>query len=142
MQNCHKTRQAGFTLIELIVMLMVMGLLAISIIPLFPSEVDRVGMARQVAQDLRLAQSYAMALYENCSLVVTNDTTYEIRNASGTVLSSHSVQGVVLTPVNLTITFDPMGGIPVIPVTTTLSVVRNGSTDITLTGGTGRIAPL
>lgn len=136
MQKPHDIEKSGFTLIELIMVVVVLGLLAVSAIPLFPNEVDRVGVARRVAHDLRMAQSYSMSQGGSCSLVVTSSTTYEIRNAIGTVLSTHSVSGATLSPGSLTITFNHLGSIAN---DTTLSVVSNGSTDITLTGGTGRI---
>ncbi len=86
--------EEGFTLMELIMVIVIIGMMATSAISIVPDDLDRVGWARQLVGDLRVAQSYAMNRGVDYCLHRINDNSYEICDTS---CSGASVPGSLVT---------------------------------------------
>lgn len=68
-----RNRQRGFTLVELITVMVIVGILAVSVLPRFftVSDFEDRGSADQVKSILRFAQKTAIAQHRNISVVVS-----------------------------------------------------------------------
>ena len=114
-------KTAGFTLIELILVIIVLGLLSSSALSIVPQDMGRVGWARQLVGDLRLAQSYSMNRGSDHRLIRTTVSSYEIRDAIGTVVPASQVSVPDVTFTAFDVPFDrqgqPINGATVITVT-------------------------
>ena len=99
---------SGFTLMELIMVIVVVGLMAASAISILPDEVDRVARARRLAGDIRLAQSYAMSLGKDYKIHIraTGDDSYEIYDEKGHAWPSSEVKLSKVTISSFDIKFD------------------------------------
>ncbi|MEO5340955.1 MAG: prepilin-type N-terminal cleavage/methylation domain-containing protein [Magnetococcus sp. MYC-9] len=132
---------AGFTLMELIVVITLLGVLSTYFTFNLPEQgaVVRLARARQLAADLRVAQSYAMNRGVDYRLIRTAVNRYEIRDAMGAVVpgSQVSLPEVTLSPA-FDVLFgrlgDPKTGLAEILVTDTTN-----SSKVTVLAGTGLI---
>ncbi len=101
----QSTRKSGFTLVELVVILVLVGILAFTAIPRYLNKgaVDASVMAEQLANDIRYTQSLAMTSGQRNRINLTA-TTYQITTSSGGLLT-HPVTGttgpIVLNGVTL-----------------------------------------
>lgn len=91
MKDINKNRGKGFTLIELVLVIVILGILAIVAIPAFnnltPISLD--AAARKVKEDLRYAQSLATTTGESHGFEVTANSTYRVYNVNtGTTVVS------------------------------------------------------
>ncbi|MBF0368776.1 MAG: GspH/FimT family pseudopilin [Magnetococcales bacterium] len=128
----------GFTLLELVLVMVVLGLLAFSAIPLFPDGVDRVAEARRLAGEIRLAQSHAMNRGERYTILSTGDSSYEIRDSSNNPVAGSTTtlkRGSLST---FTIEFDSFGS-PTAGATT-ITVTDNGTTQVGVAADTGYVS--
>lgn len=130
----------GFTFIELVVVILIVGIVALSIAPRFaPLNIDVGVQAEQVAADIRYAQSLSMTSGQRHCINFTASN-YQIRNATCTNPVVHpatqssaaiGVSGMTIAVTNLTgsnLEFDGKGQ------PTTFTVAANSAT-ITLSGG-------
>ncbi|MBF0159639.1 MAG: prepilin-type N-terminal cleavage/methylation domain-containing protein [Magnetococcales bacterium] len=101
--------ETGFTLIELIMVVVMIGLMATSALSMVPQDVDRVSWARRLVGDLRLAQSYAMNRGVNYRLIRTSTSSYEIRDINGTPFPGSSVTLPEAIFSSFDIVFDRLG---------------------------------
>lgn len=114
--NGPPSRQAGFTMVELVMVLIIVGILSAVAISRFPSGIDLHPRAQQLAQDLRLAQAYAMNRgggYRiqapcSCSNPDPNPCTYEICDNSGRQVGPSGFLGEVAVG-SFVIRFDSLG---------------------------------
>ena len=153
---------AGFTLIELVFILVIISILAV--LPLFnwPGTVINLdAQSRLLADDLRYAQSLAMAKTERYRFVYTSSTTYQIQNSTGAAilfasgattqtLNKDLTLGVTSTLPNNLVVFDGKGspysstgssGTALVAGSTYSFTVTDGTTikNIVITPITGRI---
>lgn len=86
MSSLRRCRSFGFTLIELIVILMLTGILAIAVLPRFfdRRDFDERAFVDQVTGALRYAQKTAIAQRRTvCAAFTANSLTLRIRSAAG-----------------------------------------------------------
>ncbi|MBF0438425.1 MAG: type II secretion system protein [Magnetococcales bacterium] len=128
----------GFTTLELIIVVMIMGILSVTAISLWPSGVDRVAAARQLANDIRLAQSYAMARGGGFRILSIDSTTYQIRRVTPETVMTGTNTLAKGTVTGFNIQFNSLGaatsGAGTITITDT-----DGSTDLTVIAATGAV---
>lgn len=146
MANRSMNKQDGFTLIELIIMITLLGILSVGVMIMMPSQqrLEADGFASVFLQDLRLTQVLSMSENNSYQLVVGANS-YQIFLADGVTPFNHPQtstspivypSGVTVTPAN-TVIFDAMGS-PASPAS--FSVAGGGSsTTITVTAQTGLI---
>ncbi len=128
--SCVKKYQKGFTLIEMLIVVVILSIAAMAAIPMFSSGADMQirSAANMIASDLEYARSMAISRGQNYS-VVFNDTTesYSIKDQTGTVINHPVKKGfpytinfktdsrlskVNISSTNLTgdtVTFEPIG---------------------------------
>ncbi len=130
--------EGGFTLMELIMVIVVIGLLSSSTVSLFPDHVARVANTRRLAGDIRMAQSLSMSRESGHRILTTSANSYEIRNGSGVTIpgSTVTLSGLVVTGFN--VQFDrfgtPYGSTITINVTDT-----RGTSSVTMRANTGYV---
>jgi prepilin-type N-terminal cleavage/methylation domain-containing protein len=78
----------GFTMIELIMVISIIGILSVfAFFALQNTSMNIGAQAQQIANDLRYAQSLAMAKGERYRWVKTSSNTYQIQNNAGTAIT-------------------------------------------------------
>lgn len=113
-----KGRQAGYSMIELVLTIVILGILSIFVTMCQPSGImddfQAEGFSEVFIEDLRLTQILAMSLNERYRLNITA-TSYQIQNQSGPVIhpgtgqtTVHYPRGVTIMPIT-TIEFDALG---------------------------------
>lgn len=123
----QKSRQAGFTMVELVMAMVIAGIIAVVAIPRFfdSSIFQSRGFADQVQASLRYAQKVAIAQRRNvCTVFTSGSLTLSIASASGaaspcnTSLASPTGEasyvisapaGITFTPVPADFGFDALG---------------------------------
>ncbi len=132
------SKSAGFTLIELIMVIVVIGLLATSAVDRNPTGVDRVAKARRLASDIRLTQSYAMSRGVDFRILSTGLDSYEIRDAGGDLFQGNqtSLSGVSLSSFDILFgqLGEPTGGAETITLTS-----ASGDTTVQVLADTGYV---
>jgi MSHA pilin protein MshC len=151
----HRFHQPGFTLVEMVMTMVIVGILAAVVAPRFmdANVFQSRGFADQVRASLRYAQKVAIAQRRNvCAAFTLNSVTLTIASASGagspcdTALQSPvgdpayvvtAPAGIAFTAVPAGFTFNALGR-PSIAVTTTINVA--GAADaITVQAETGYV---
>lgn len=128
--------QRGFTLVELITIMMIVGILAVAVIPRFfeVSTFERRGSADQVKSMLRFAQKTAVAQRRNVSVAISGSA--DESNCT-TTLSGGNLNCVVKSTMTGagTYTFNALGQLtaPAPP------VIVGGATTITIEQETGYV---
>lgn len=149
-------RQSAFTLVELVVVILLVGILAIAIYPRFSAPPITVGaQADQLAADIRYTQSLSLVRGERyCLYWGTSNSSYQIRSAGCATAITHPASGS--TTMNLSnatftasglstayIEFDTKGRPTTISPPTgsaTLTLAGGGETRfLTVSGETGRV---
>lgn len=157
-------KEAGFNLIELVVILIILGILAASLLPRSTDRSISVGaQADQLAGDIRYVQSLAMTQGQRYRINLTA-TTYAFFAVSGGVAVPHPATGSTV-PIQLasgiTITIPPTSlpsslvafdgrGIPYTDAAATTQLAANavitlsgsgGSNTVTISPQTGKVTP-
>lgn len=110
------TMKKGFTLIESIVVISIIGLIAIYAVPKWPRAINLDGQAQQIARDIRLTQSLAMNSFQRYRIQFSssqyqifdgsnNAYTYSTLNSSTISLTS----GITMTSTATNLIFDSSG---------------------------------
>lgn len=99
-------KQTAFTLIELVMVITLIGILAVTAVARWPDSITIQPLARQLAQDIRYAQTMALSRSSNIQIATTSSSQYNISDSGGT-LSSHSIDGASVS--SFSISFDSMG---------------------------------
>jgi MSHA pilin protein MshC len=135
----------GFTLIELIVVMVIIGILAATIIPRFDfttsSKTSVNGAAYMIASDIRYAQEWAMANRVSKSIIFTNgSSTYTFSPTSTGMDPSGQLQSIGATiGTTVTFTFNSLGE-PTAGGGNTVTVSGGGqSRTITVVNYTGKV---
>jgi type II secretion system protein H len=101
----------GFTLIELIVVILIMGILATAAYNQWPGSTVNVGaQAQQLANDIRYTQALAMTSGQRYNLIKQSSTTYQIRSNAGTAIIL--ANGSTTMTLNTGITFGTLTNLP------------------------------
>jgi MSHA pilin protein MshC len=144
--DIRSARDGGFTLVELVVIILLLGMLAFVVVPRFLSKsaIDVSVTAEQLANDIRYTQSLAMTSGQRNRINLTAST-YQITTSSGGLLTHPvtggtgpiTLNGVTLSGWNPPLTNDYVAfdgrGVPYSLVTSSTGFA--GSATITLTGG-------
>lgn len=99
-------KQTAFTLIEMIMVITLISILAVTAVARWPKSITIKPLARQLAQDLRYAQTMALSRSSDIQIASTSSTQYSISDAGG-ILSNHTISGANVG--NFNISFDSMG---------------------------------
>ena len=107
-QNSFKVAadSRGFTLVELIMVVVLIGILAVSVVPklLDTSAISLAGGAAMVAADIRYTQELAMSKYAPKTITfTTNDTYYTVNSLTMNLPSGVSISS------GATFTFNSLG---------------------------------
>ena len=96
----------GFTLVELIMVVVLIGILAVSVVPRFvdTSAISLLGGASMAAADIRYTQELAMGTHSTKSIVFTSGNTYYTVDAQTVNLPSR-----VTISNTITFTFNSLG---------------------------------
>lgn len=87
----HSHNNHGFTLIELVVVIAILGILAVTIAAIWPKlPIKTAAQAELLANDIRYTQNLAMAKSERHALVITSTKSYQITNSTGAVITMPS----------------------------------------------------
>jgi MSHA pilin protein MshC len=127
-------KMRGFTLVELITVMVIVGILAVSVLPRFftVSDFEDRGSADQVKSMLRFAQKTAIAQHRNISVAISTATT---PNCTTTLAGAALTCQVKSTVAAKTVTFDALGR----PVPNAADAVTVGGTVITIEAETGYV---
>lgn len=83
-------KTAGFTLIELVIVIVILAILAVTVSMLFTNVPNLYAQAAMVASDIRYAQSLSLTHGSRYTFVVLSSTSYTIQNSSGTAITMPS----------------------------------------------------
>jgi MSHA pilin protein MshC len=138
--ECQKNFQVvansrGFTLVELIMVVVLIGILAVSIVPKFvdTSAISLLGGAAMVEADIRYTQELAMSTYSPKTITfATNDTFYTVNSQTMNLPSRVSISS------GATFTFNSLGE----PTTGggQITTVGGSTKTITVESYTGRVS--
>ena len=132
----EQNKQRGFTLVELITVMVIIGILAVAVLPRFftVSDFEDRGSADQVKSLLRFAQKTAIAQHQNISVAISGGASSS--NCTTTLTSGNLTCAVksALTGAG-TYTFDALGR----PSPNAQSTVTIGGTAITIELETGYV---
>ncbi|MBF0423350.1 MAG: prepilin-type N-terminal cleavage/methylation domain-containing protein [Magnetococcales bacterium] len=94
--------EKGFTLMEVIMVIVVIGLVSNSILKLFPDHLIRVSSTRNLVSDLRKAQTLSMNQGGGFRILSTAANSYEIRDATGATVTGTTVttDGIIFSSFN------------------------------------------
>lgn len=127
----------GFTLVELIMVVVLIGILAVSVIPKFvdTSAISLQGGAAMVAADIRYTQELAMSTHSPKTIIfTTNDTFYTVNSQTMNLPSRVSISS------GATFTFNSLGE-PTTGGGSSVQITAGGSTKtITVESYTGRVS--
>lgn len=108
----------GFTLIELILVIAIIGILSVVVFPRLPSAVNIEMEARRVLNAIKFAQMLSIASGQRYRFVISSNTTYQVQNEIGSAILlpggsnvQQLTQGALISsnlPANL-ISFDSLG---------------------------------
>lgn len=131
----HTDRENGFTLVELITVMVIVGILAVSVLPRFftVSDFEDRGSADQVKSLLRFAQKTAIAQHRNISLVISGGAASP--NCTTTLAGAILTCAVKSAATGKTVTFDALGRL----VPNTADSVAVGGVTITIEAETGYV---
>jgi type IV fimbrial biogenesis protein FimT len=106
--------QGGFTMIELMTTMVIVGILAVLAIPAFGEQLARrrlEGVATDFSTDLQFARSQAVSSRSDVRFRTTSTTSYVIDNAAGTVTYKTVTLPAGITVTNgITVTYDALRG--------------------------------
>ncbi|MFA7399279.1 MAG: prepilin-type N-terminal cleavage/methylation domain-containing protein [Sideroxydans sp.] len=130
----ERNGQRGFTLVELITVMVIVGILAVSVLPRFftVSDFEDRGSADQVKSMLRFAQKAAIAQHRNISVSISTATTPNCTTTFTGAALTCQVKSSVGTK---TVTFDALGR----PVPNVADSVTVGGTPIAIEAETGYV---
>jgi len=104
-------KNSGFSIIELVLIIVIIGLLSISVFIKWPGLVINLGaQAEQLANDIRYTQSLSMTNGQRYRLVIASSNTYQILNNSGTAIKL--AMGNSTMTLNSGITFGTLTNLP------------------------------
>ena len=122
-------KRAGFTLIEILIVIAILGILLSIVVPPFALMVERYrfkSTVRQVYTDLLLARSISFTLHKPC-LFSQVATGYKIEDSDHNVIKEVSLSGIFFSSSPPFFSFHSSGRLdPLLPVEIELS---NGSSD-------------
>jgi MSHA pilin protein MshC len=126
-------KNCGFTLVELITIMIVVGILAVAALPRFfeVSTFEDRGSVDQVKSILRFAQKTAIAQHRNISVTISTATT---PNCTTTLTGASLTCQVKSNVVPNTVTFNALGRR-----TSATGAITVGGTDITIEAETGYV---
>jgi len=111
--SCRQANSKGFTLIEVIMVMVIIGILAATVIPRFDfatsSRASVDGGAYMIASDIRYAQEFAMANRVSKSVIFTSGSSVYTFNPTGNLDPSGQLPSGVTISNNFTITFNSLG---------------------------------
>ncbi|NOX09770.1 MAG: type II secretion system protein [Gammaproteobacteria bacterium] len=99
-------KQNAFTLIEMVMVITLISILAVTAVARWPDSITIQPLARQLAQDIRYTQTMALSRSSNIQIASTSSSQYTISDSGGT-LSSHILDGASVT--SFSISFDSIG---------------------------------
>ena len=135
----EQNKQRGFTLVELITVMVIVGILAVAVLPRFftVSDFEDRGSADQVKSLLRFAQKTAIAQHQNISVAISGGAASSNCTTTVAATSPHLTCQVksAITAGAGTHTFDALGR----PSPNAQSTVTIGGTAITIELETGYV---
>jgi prepilin-type N-terminal cleavage/methylation domain-containing protein len=104
---------SGFTIIELLMVIVLLGILAVSVVPKFvdTSGFSLEGAASMVVADLRYTQELAMSSHDAKKVEFTqNSSTYTLKNSDESVVKTVELpSGVSVSSSDITFSFNSLG---------------------------------
>lgn len=144
--NKVKTKKTGFTLIELVMVIIVIGIVWIIISIKFGTSVNISAQAKQLANDIRYAQNLAMARNQRYKLT-TLGSRYKVQNNSSGYEEYNIDLGAGTSMTGYTIIFDTQG-IPYDassnPISSNVTITLSGAgetSNVTIIPTTGQVIP-
>lgn len=131
----------GFTLVEVLVVIIIIGLLAYSATFLWPTGVGRAGVARQISHHIQLARSLSMERGGG-SIQFTSATAYDLRDSGGVAIPGFAFTlsgGVTMTTRPTSIAFDRLGRPTFVGGATITLTAEGGTSTLTVTTETGSV---
>lgn len=102
----------GFTLLEMVIVLLILGIMAAAAIPTLPGSAINVSAeADRLAADLLYTQSLAITSGQRYFWIRTAATTYQIRNSSGVAITYPGTGSTTVT-LNSGISFSTITNLP------------------------------
>ncbi|MBF0126097.1 MAG: type II secretion system protein [Magnetococcales bacterium] len=129
------TSQSGVSLVELIVVMTIIGILAVTAGARWQGDLTLYTKADQLINDIRFAQTLAMREELNFTILRVAGNAYQVQDSTGTVVRpTEALSGVTITP--FSITFDSRGSPGA--ATQTIQLTMDGqSVTIRVVGNTG-----
>ncbi len=150
-------REAGFTIIELVVVIIVLAIIAIAVFSRWPSGSINLGaQAKALVSDIRYAQNLSVTSGQRYYLRISPPATYTISNYAGSGLTTYTLSsgmtfGTLTNLPNSLVAFDGQGtpytnltmpGAALAATATIQLKAQDGSsTNVTITPGTGLVGP-